>query len=320
MGTYQGIEFEKLIIAVLSSAGYKIEKGCKGYDIRAEKDGKVYYIECKYSASSILSHMKNNKEKNEYTYIVPFKSEIEKFLISAWYCEKGIPDYKLWDLLDLQKILMNEGTQNTKNKEEIKSIFEKLNDFANKYYSTNLTILNRNIVQDLYNDYQSDSSKNKWKKFEKFTEKFVEFYFRGYIGRINSQLRTEYGIHRYDAIAPISIEKKDSYFLEIVINCFNCRYIVFEAKSYNKKISQSEIWRTSKYLHKAALRSVAIVVTNSKCDRHCKIVRYGLLREQGKLIIVLDGNDIREILEGPEDILENILKQKIDNLMTTLIA
>lgn len=45
-----------------------------------------------------------------------------------------------------------------------------------------------------------------------------------------------------------------------------------------------------------------------------------LLREQGKLIIVLDGSDIREILNGPEDILENILKQKIDNLMTTLIA
>lgn len=88
MDTYQGIEFEKLIIAILSSAGYKIEEDCKGYDIRAEKNGKVYCIECKFSASSILSHMKNNKEQNEYTYIVPFKNEIEKFLIGAWYYEK----------------------------------------------------------------------------------------------------------------------------------------------------------------------------------------------------------------------------------------
>lgn len=215
---------------------------------------------------------------------------------------------------------MNECTQYIKNKGEIKNIFDKLNDFANKYYSTNLTILNRNMVQNLYDNYQRDSSRKKWKKFENFMEKFIEFYFRGYIGRIKSQLETENGIHRYDAIAPISIEKKDSYFLEIVKNCFNSRYIVFEAKSYNKQISQSEIWRTSKYLHKSALRSVAIVITNSKCDKHCLIVQYGLLREQGKLIIVLDGNDIKEILNGPEDILESILKQKIDNLMTTLIA
>ncbi len=267
----------------------------------------------------MLNHLKKNLEKGEIIYILPFKEDIEKILIGAWYSGVSLPKYKIWDIHDLQKMLESFYSQSL-DKSKITNAFQKLNNFSNKYYSLNLASGNRELVQKLYDEYQNSRANVKWRNFEAFVTKFIEFYFNGYIGEIVTQKVVDGGLHRFDAVAPISIKNINSHFLDIVKNCFNCRYLVFEAKSYSQKISQSEIWRTSKYLHKSALRNVAIIITNSKCDKHCKIIQYGLLREQGKLIIVLEGNDIENIMGEPDNIIEDILKQKIDDLMMSMIA
>ena len=327
MDMYQSVEFEKLVADILVSVGYNIEDNIdtRKYDIRAKKDGQYYNIECKLSSNGVLSHMKHYFQE-EIIYILPFKDEIEKVLLGAWYCGKEIPHCQIWDVSDLQKML--EAVYNSASetqRDRIINIFKKLNDFTNKYYNKNLISgiifsLNRETIQKLYDEFKNDTKNSRWRKFEEFFMKFVEFYFYGYIGRLIPQKITDGGLHRYDAIAPVVLGKTDSNFLDIVKNCFHCRYIIFEAKCYNKRITQSEIWRTSKYLHKAALRNVAILITSSICDRHCKAIQYGLLREQDKLIIVLDGHDINKILNATDKIIEDVLKQKIDDLMMSMIA
>lgn len=340
----QGAEFEELVKNILLSAGYTASSeykiGARRYDIVANKDETTYYIECKLSTQGVLSYIQktyNSDQKpsvqGQYVIVLPFKNEVIQTLTGAWYCGKDFPNYKIWDVSDLQKMLERayEKTQNHE-QEKIKNIFNQLKDFTNNYYNTNLiskiiSPLSKEVVKEFYNEFENSSHlrKRKWLKFEEFMVKFVEFYFSGYIGKLKTQKTSEGGLNRYDAIAPISIGENNSYFLDIVKNCFNCRYIIFEAKCYSEQITQNEIWRTSKYLHKSALRSVAIIITDSKCDKHCKSIQYGLLREQGKLIIVLEKNDIKTILDTEEfdtkeNIIDSVLKQKIDELMMTLNA
>lgn len=334
---FQSVEFEKLVATILSSVGYTIlpeyKIGNRIYDIVANKDKTTYLIECKLSTQSVLYYIQNAYNPNQkssaqeqYLIVLPFKDEVIKTLTGAWYCGKDFPNYKIWDISDLQEMLERayEKAQN-REQEKIKNLFNLLKDFTNNYYNINIiskiiSPLNKEIVKEFYNEFESSHSFKKWKEFENFMEKFIEFYFSGYIGKLKIQKTSEGGLNRYDAIAPISIGENNSYFLDIVKNCFNCRYIIFEAKCYSGQITQNEIWRTSKYLHKSALRSVAIIITDSKCDKHCKFIQYGLLREQGKLIIVLEKNDIKTIFNAEENIIDSVLKQKIDELMMTLNA
>ena len=334
---FQGVEFEELVNNILLSVGYATSSECKidarRYDIVANKDGTTYYIECKLSTRGVLYYIQNaynsdqkTSEQEQYVIVLPFKDEVMKTLTGAWYCGKDFPDYKIWDVSDLQKMLEQtyEKAQNHE-QEKIKNLFNQLKNFTNNYYNTNIISeiidpLSKEVVKKFYNEFENSRQSIKWRKFEEFMVKFVEFYFSGYIGKLKTQKTSECGLNRYDAIAPISIGENDSYFLDIVKNCFNCRYIIFEAKCYSEQITQNEIWRTSKYLHKSALRSVAIIITDSECDKHCKSIQYGLLREQGKLIIVLEKNDIKTILDAEENIIDSVLKQKIDELMMTLNA
>lgn len=261
------------------------------------------------------------KEKGNEDIIVPFKSEIISCLFGAWYSGVDVNiNIKIVDIYDLTKKLEEKYNER---KADIFDAFSKLNNFSNKYYNTNIVSnvicnFHSGKLKDMFDEIKDCTDKNKWKSFEYFMGKFIEYYFQGYIGRLRKQEVTDENLHRYDVIAPISIEKNDSYFFEIIKNCFNCRYIVFEAKCFSKSISQDEIWRTSKYLYKQALRSIAIIVTSSAYnDYNAELTQKGLLREQGKLILVVDKKDIENILNNELSI-DELLKEKIDNLMMSI--
>lgn len=261
------------------------------------------------------------KEKCNEDIIIPFKSGIINCLLGAWYSGVDVnTNTKIVDIYDLTKKLEEKYNER---KTDIFDAFIELNNFSNKYYNTNIVsnvICNFQLgeLKCRFDEITDCADKNKWQYFENFTEKFIEYYFQGYIGRLCKQKVADENLHRYDAIAPISIEKNDSYFFEIIKNCFNCRYIVFEAKCFSKSISQDEIWRTSKYLYKQALRSIAIIVTSSVYNDHnAELTQKGLLREQGKLILVVDKKDIENILNDKLSI-DELLKEKIDNLMMSI--
>lgn len=322
------LTFVKLVSDVFKIDGYEIEEEKTDddirYDIIAQKGKERLYIECKMTFDSALCFLKNEHRNKINTLVIPFKEKMEKYIFGLWYSGEPINTrIKILDVYDLIKRLEKRYKNNDST--EIISIFNGLNKFSRRFYNTNLVslIIDNESIFELKNEYENILSyikKDKWKNFEKFISKLIVYYFQGYIGPLRYQQSTDNNLHRYDFIAPISTEKTDSYFMEIVRNCFNTRYIIFEAKCYSESISQDEIWRTSKYLYKPALRSVAIVLTTSTCDENAILTQKGLLREQGKLILVIDNNDITKLLKHPNLSIDGLLKEKLDDLMMTINA
>lgn len=124
------------------------------------------------------------------------------------------------------------------------------------------------------------------------------------------QLTSSDEINKYDLISRIKINNYS--FWEFIQNRLNCQYIILECKNYTKHIKQGQILTTEKYLFPKALRSVAIIFTRIGADENALKMAEGALREQGKLILVLDDKLVckmlhaKDLANDPSDILFNL--------------
>ena len=88
-----------------------------------------------------------------------------------------------------------------------------------------------------------------------------------YLGLWVVQERSNNGLYRFDLCCKIKNGVNQDFFVTIQ-NQFNTKYIVFEFKNYEDKITQKEIYTTEKYLYAKALRSVAIIVSRKGADEN----------------------------------------------------
>lgn len=137
-------------------------------------------------------------------------------------------------------------------------------------------------------------SKSNWRKYEELCIKILEYLFSSSTEKFYSQSKTADGLNRFDCVFRI---KPETDFWKFLINHLNSFYVVFEFKNYSKKISQGEILTTEKYLFEQAFRRTAIIMTRDGADEGAKKMIQGAMREHGKLIIVIDDNNIIEMLE-----------------------
>ena len=126
------------------------------------------------------------------------------------------------------------------------------------------------------------------------------------------------GLNRFDLLCRI-ISYRDNFWEELSKD-FHTRYIVFEFKNYSEKIKQGQIFTTEKYLFLTALRSVSFIIAREGADNNAIKAAKGALKESGKLIVVLDNNDICKMLNfkdnGDEPAI--ILRQVIDDMLIKL--
>lgn len=157
------------------------------------------------------------------------------------------------------------------------------------------------------------------KEYERLLEEIIKELFSNDLTLFVSQNRTEDGINIFDMICKIKNDVDDEFFSTIE-KFFKSKYILFEFKNYNTLIKQGEICTTEKYLFETALRKVAIVITRKGIDRNGNKMITGILRETGKLIIVLNDDDIRTMIELYEknEKASIVLSQKLDGILTTL--
>jgi hypothetical protein len=130
----------------------------------------------------------------------------------------------------------------------------------------------------------------------------------------HEELGTHSRIHRYDLIARIASQHD---FWHALVRDHRTRYVVFEFKNYKAKITQQEIYTTEKYLYPAAMRSTAIIVTRVGANENAIAVTRGALRETGKLILILNLNDIHQMLQlrdAAGDCLSTLV-QKLDEIL-----
>jgi hypothetical protein len=160
------------------------------------------------------------------------------------------------------------------------------------------------------------------KEFETLCTQALKYLFDGDLVAFRAQSTTGNRLSRFDLIARI---RSNSEFWVLLVSDFSARYVVFEFKFYGEPIGQGEILTTEKYLYRAALRSVAIVISPLGADEHALESARGALREHGKLIINLNVDQVCRMLhakdgtamdpEGLADVEEELFKTLDDMLV-----
>lgn len=174
----------------------------------------------------------------------------------------------------------------------------------------------KNYIEELNNikEGRTDS-----KRYEKLLEEIIKKIFSNELALFQHQRRTEDGINIFDMICKIKNGINDDFFT-IVEKYYKTKYILFEFKNYSDVIKQGQICTTEKYLFETALRKVAIIITRHGIDKNGMKLTKGILRESGKLIIVLNDEDVKEMIRTYEngEKAVTVLEKKLDELLTTL--
>ncbi len=136
------------------------------------------------------------------------------------------------------------------------------------------------------------------REFERVGENVIKFLFEDYIYDWKSQVSCDNKLHRIDLLGKV---KHQDGFWKMLYEIYKSRYIIFEFKNYNNKITQEQVETTNKYLNKNALRTVAIIISREGTDKNAKKACKSVLRAQGQLILTLNEKDLIFMLESKRE-------------------
>jgi hypothetical protein len=176
----------------------------------------------------------------------------------------------------------------------------------------------RRIETDLCAQIRSTpSGRTHAKQFETKVMEALRYIFDEDLTAWSLQKSTDTKISVYDLIARVASEHD---FWNSIVNQFRSRYIVFEFKNYSTKIKQGQIYTTEKYLFGTALRSTAIIIARNGADRNALAASRGALRENGKLIVNLNIDDLCKMLHLKDrgDDHNAILVERVDEMLMKL--
>lgn len=142
-----------------------------------------------------------------------------------------------------------------------------------------------------------EKGKKGWKVYEATCEKVLRYLFPSDLYGWHPQKRTDDGLNRYDFVCRV---RPTTEFWRFVIEHLDSRYVLFEFKNYSGKIKQGQILTTEKYLLQRGLRRVAVIFSRSGADSHAIAMAQGAMREQGKLMLILDDDAICQMLHMKE--------------------
>lgn len=342
-------KFEKCVVSILTKNGLDVEYTGElpghRYDAEIIKNNKRYGVEIKnprgkYCSISYIKRiaaqlsMSKNENKlfgnpiliignqiplEDQNIIKEYNNVMIVDIIDLLYLSEkfeklkvellSMLDYSISDA-EIKKpntIFFNEffsDTQNLNNISQVVNNVESEDMFGNK------------LLEKLKN---MDNNKVNWREYEDICEEILKYLFNNELGLWQRQKNSNSGVFRFDLICKIKDEEV-SPFWKILQKYFFSKYIVFEFKKYKKKINQLQIFTTEKYLYTKALRAVAIIVSykghNSNAD---KVIR-GILRENGKLILSINNEDMIHMIEMKmkNDIPSDYLYEKLDELLISL--
>lgn len=148
--------------------------------------------------------------------------------------------------------------------------------------------------------------KDAWAAYEKLCDRILRYLFPNDLHGWHTQKRTDDGLNRFDYICRI---RPTTDFWSFLIEHLDSRYVLFEFKNYTGQIKQGQILTTEKYLLEKGLRRAAIVLSRMGADKGAIAMTQGAMRENGKLMLVLDDEKICHMLhmkergEDPTDLL-----------------
>lgn len=321
--------FEEFIYRLLKDLGYEVESfldrvDC-GYDLLLYIDGQKYICEIKYSVNLLV--IPSQLRMNAGLLLGQMKSNEKGLLITNSFCKKEYKEeYEAKNvfILDIQNLL----SLVEKNPEmyssllglldfSIEGIFPESPTFLfNK--TSHLTPTNR-LSYFIHGLEEIKPGKENFVFYQTFCMETLKTLFSNELSIWQEQKTTDNTLHRFDLICKIKNNQNHDFY-DTLMHYFKTKYLVFEFKNYTNKITPREIHEIEKYLYDKALRKVAILISRKGMSDNALIVTKGLLREQGKLIISLDDEDIISMLEmfyhgdNPSD----YLSLKLDTLLMEL--
>lgn len=158
---------------------------------------------------------------------------------------------------------------------------------------------------------------NNDKKYEKLCTDIINYLFKNDFTKMKEQHSTEDQMFRMDLICGI---KSTSEFWNVLAQYYNTKFIVFEFKNYEEEIDQNLIYITEKYLYKATLRNVAIIISRKGFSPNAHKAANGVLTENGKLIIDLSDQDIITMLrmKADKEDASDYLLDKLENWLMSI--
>jgi hypothetical protein len=148
--------------------------------------------------------------------------------------------------------------------------------------------------EQLYQELQLvQPGKGDWSKYEQVGERIVRYLFAPHLKRFQPQSKTDDELHRRDLICQIALQKG---FWQVLTQEFHTLFPVFEFKNYTRPIKPREIETTERYLLKSARRMTAIILSRKGAGDNALQATRGALREQDKLILVLDDGHVEQML------------------------
>lgn len=142
--------------------------------------------------------------------------------------------------------------------------------------------------------------KKDFTKYENFCLDFVNEIFQNNIEHTVVQHKNNRDLYRFDIVA--ALKNNPESFWKFIYDKYNSCFILFECKNFSEQIGQDEIYSTERYLYNNALRNVAVIFSRKGANASAKQACQSVLKEHGKLILVLNDNDVRT--------LDNLYKQK----------
>lgn len=332
-----GFKVEKVIQKILVKYfNFKEENGRDyGYDFLVEVNRKKYALEIKASREKYYSIKKLKFVIDRLKKSLFINKSIKPVVIILGL----IKDEKLLNIKEHKYCFLYNGVRvitlkeillflQKNNDEELKSEVISLLEFSiDDIYETKDSIFNLK-----YNEKNIEKSEKLIKKleniepgremfseYEKICIQILKYLFSDDLALWRFQEKTDEDLYRYDMICKIKNDiNKD--FWNIIENYFKTKYIIFEFKNYGKKISQKEIVITEKYLYKQALRSVSIIISRKGLNDNAQKVKRGILRENGKLIIDLNDEDLKKMIDlvYRGDSATDYLSEKLDDILIKL--
>lgn len=320
--------FESFVLHVFDKAGYTIENPGeeKPVDFIAKTEEYSYAVEVKYSTSIL-----NNSQYHISRPLMDMISYSEKEKMVPVLVVANIVDekqrkrfnenYKKIQIVDVPNLLFAIPPESTERDEFISLLPFAIDDIEPKQGVINLSWLEHSDQTSvLINEMKEcPTGQRAASQYEKTCTKVLKYLFSDDLALWREQSKSNNELYRFDLLCRVK-NGTQSTFWSIVEQYFNSKYLIFEFKNYTDQITQKEVYTTEKYLYAKALRSIGIIISANGADNHAQWATKGLLRESGKLIILLNINDLIEMCKmkkDDEDPSEYLL-QKLDDLLMEL--
>ena len=318
------IAFEQCVAKIFNKTGYGVEQEAlvehsyNHIEILAEKDGNQYCIEVKYRLinDKAASRIVEISEKVKMIPILVVGEQISR-MKRTYYSEK----YAQLIILDISNLLYVVRKADELRNELIACLNYSIEDiepspcFIEVDVSTHVSYT-QSLIEKME---QCLKGRSMSRTYEVLCCELLKNAFSDDLTLWKDQESSNKNLYRFDLLCRIK-DGNQKTFWSIIERFFNSKYVVFEFKNYTEAVTQKEIYTTEKYLYAKALRCVAIMVAQNGYDENACWAAKGCLRENGKLLILLDTNDLIEmnkIKEKQEDPAEYLL-DKLDNLLLDL--